>query len=1228
MLVALAVLAAFAPALASAELPTYVHWGLESRAAPSKLVPGKAGALYVTATNLGDREVPPGAAPVTVTDALPAGVEVGEGSVESTFQNAPEQGGVGEKQASCPVKGPSIVECTFTGRERPYEQMLIVIHVKVSAPAPSTLENHVTLHDAGATPELTPLERPLDVSAEETHFGVESYEFKPEDEEFNADTLAGTHPFQLTSSIDLNQDYARTFGLESGKLEPAVPALAQNLAFRLPAGLIGNVRAVRECSDLQFGSEENAGPDLCPNNTTIGTALVTFDNPTGTGVQYNVYRVPVFNLIPAPGEPARFGFNVDHVPVVLDTSVRTGEDYGVTVSSRNISEAVQFLDSKVTIWGEPYDPRHNDLRGWSCLGWGLTKFQEEFPCESKFVAPQPEASLPYLTLPTECEQLSAPASGEAWKQSVSSGPASFSGVTNEELASATPVLASLTGCGSLPFGPGFEVKPDTREAGAPIEASTPTGLTVNVNAAPAGLVELPYESKAAAAISDTKLELPPGLQASAGAANGLSTCSNTAAGFNSPDTDSEGALASDLSQQSFTSAAASCPGSAKIGTVKIETPVLNEPLTGSVYLAAQDTDPFASPLVIYLVAEEPTSKVLIKLAGEVQITPSGQLISDFRDTPQAPFEHLTLHLTDGPQASQATPAFCGRYRSAATFTNGSTSAVSTPPPSEFEVSSGPNGTPCPGATLPFAPKQVAESTNPQAGAFSPFKLTIERPDGDAALKTITTQLPPGAAALIASVTPCPEPYAAEGTCEANDPNSFIGESTAYSGLGPDPYPLHGKVFLTGPYNGAPFGLSAVTRAEDVGPFSLGTIVVRSSIAINPFTAAATIDTSAAQFFPKAGKPAASSASQSFAGLPETLEGVPAQLKKLEVTINREHFEFNPTNCEAMAVTGQLSGYEGVAPVTVSTPFKVGGCGALPFAPKLTAMVAGHGSKEDGTSFTVTVESPGLGQANIHKVDLTIPALLPSRLTTIQKACLAATFEANPASCDEGSVIGGGTVYTPVFKNPLKGPAYLVSHGSAAFPDVEFVLEGEGVEVILDGKTDIKDKVTYSKFETAPDAPFTKFISSFPAGPHSALTPNVPESEEYNLCKHTLTLPNEITGQNGAFMSQHTPVQITGCGGVKGERVYAATIKKHSIKGSTLTLLVSVPTKGRIAISGSGLRPLKRSISKAGTYTLKLHLDPKGQAAVSHKRRLKVRVHLSFHPTSGTGSPTAVTVTFR
>ena len=399
----------------------------------------------------------------------------------------------------------------------------------------------------------------------------------------------------------------------------------------------------------------------------------------------------------------------------------------------------------------------------------------------------------------------------------------------------------------------------------------------------------------------------------------------------------------------------------------------------------------------------------------------------------------------------------------------------------------------------------------------------------------------------------------------------------------------------------------MTRAK-AGPFDLGYVKVLSTININETTAQATVNSEQ---------------------IPKILDGVPVQLKAINVTVERpesKHFEFNPTNCSPLSINGSLSGYEGGSH-PISEPFEVANCASLPFAPKLTATVQGHATKANGTTFAVTVESPGLGQANIHKVDLTLPEALPSRLTTIQKACLAAVFNANPASCPEGSQIGVGTVHTPVFKNPLTGPAYLVSHGGAAFPDVEFVLQGENITLVLDGKTDIKKGITYSRFETTPDAPFTKFESVFPAGPHSALTANVPEAEDFNLCNHTLSVPTEITGQNGAFISQATKVQLLGCGGVAGYTTAKARIKKHSVKGSTLTLVVQVPSAGHLAVTGSGLHTLKKSVSKAATYTLKIHLGPKGIAAVAHSHLLKVHVKLKFAPAHGKASSSALTVTF-
>jgi hypothetical protein len=249
----------------------------------------------------------------------------------------------------------------------------------------------------------------------------------------------------------------------------------------------------------------------------------------------------------------------------------------------------------------------------------------------------------------------------------------------------------------------------------------------------------------------------------------------------------------------------------------------------------------------------------------------------------------------------------------------------------------------------------------------------------------------------------------------------------------------------------------------------------------------------------------------------------------------------------MSITGTLTGAQG-ASAAVSSPFQVANCASLPFGPKLAATVGGQASKANGASLRVTVTSAGLGQANIAKVFLTLPKALPSRLTTIQKACVDATFNANPASCNEGSLIGKATIHTPVLKNPLSGPAYLVSHGGAAFPDVEFVLQGEGITLVLDGKTQIKNGITYSRFESAPDAPFSTFETDLPTGPHSALTANVAEKEHYSLCRSKLVMPTEITGQNGAVIKQETKIGIAGCvKGITNKKLTRAQKLKKALK---------------------------------------------------------------------------------
>jgi hypothetical protein len=373
-----------------------------------------------------------------------------------------------------------------------------------------------------------------------------------------------------------------------------------------------------------------------------------------------------------------------------------------------------------------------------------------------------------------------------------------------------------------------------------------------------------------------------------------------------------------------------------------------------------------------------------------------------------------------------------------------------------------------------------------------------------------------------------------------------------------------------------------------GPFNLGNIVTRSSIRINPVTAQVTVVSDPLPLMVN-----------SVEGLES---GIPSDIRTVTVTINRPGFEFNPTNCSPMSVTATLTGAQG-ASAPASSQFQAANCANLPFHPSFTAATEGKASKANGAAFIVKVAAKP-GEANIEKTDLTIPAVLPSRLTTIQKACVDQVFEANPASCDEGSVIGTATVHSPDIKSPLTGPAYLVSHGGAAFPDVEFVLQGEGITLILDGHTDIKKGVTYSRFETVPDAPIETFETILPTGPHSALTADVPEKLDYNLCGQNIQAPTTIVAQNGAVINQTTNVAVNGCPN-------KITILSHHINGHTITLKISVPSAGTLTATGKHLTKTKHTTHQAETITITL------KTTTPHKP--KTTLNLTFTPTNRTST---------
>ncbi len=1040
-----------APAFAEGEAP---WWHVLASAAPTNLPPGGTGRVLVAATNIGDSSANGAAVPVTVSDKLPPGiVAIGIAGQAGPF------GFLGKGECSLEA-----VSCTFGQDIPPYTDVELELTVRVTAEAASGALNEAIVEGGGAARAAT--RQPLTVSGAATQFGVEAFEMVPESVGGVPDTQAGSHPFQLTTTLDLNQKFGANVS-ES-------PALVRDLRFDLPAGMVGNPNAVPQCPTGEFAALIG-GRNACPPDTVIGVAKVTLLVSSLVAKPIAV-PVPLFNLVPDPGEPARFGFLVLGDPVILDTSLRTGGDYGVVVSIHNITESPDLLASQVTFWGDPGDPRHDQQRGWNCLAPlapGSSGLFGEGPC-----APLSESSsLPLLTLPTSCATPWSPTvAGDSWPEPTVEKGGEYS--LHDEYGHAL----GLSGCNRLTFEPSISVTTDG-QAG-----STPTGLTVGIHVPQtAGLNPT---GDAQATVKNTTVALPAGIALNPAGADGLSACGLGEVGLE-------------------TATQVTCPESSKVGTVEIHTPLLPDPLVGAVYLAAQDANPFGSLVALYIAAEDAKAGVLVKLAGEVKPDPvTGQLVSTFEETPQLPFEDLSLHFFGGSRAPLGTPALCGGYTTTASIEpwSGNAPAVSS---SEFQITSGPNDTPC-SDPLPFHPTLEAGSVNIQTGGYTQLTTTMSREDGEQNLQGIQLRLPEGLIGSLSQVQLCGEPQADEGTC---GPESEIGETTVSVGLGGNPYSVvGGKVYITGPHDGAPFGLSIVNPAK-AGPFDLGNVVVRAKVEVNPITSALTVTTDP---------------SGSYA-IPHILDGIPLQIKHVNVLINRSKFVFNPSNCTPTAITATLSSSEG-ASSNISVPFQVTNCATLKFKPKFAVSTPGKTSRTNGTSLAVKLTYPvEEGQANIAKVKVDLPKQLPSRLPTLQKACTEAAFDANPESCPATSKVGEAVATTPTISGVFTGPAYFVSHGGAGWPELIVVLKGEdGVTVDLHGETFIsKQGVTSSTFKTVPDVPVGSFELKLPAGPYSALTAN-----GANLCGKSLTMPTEFLAQNGDVIHQSTKIAITGCPKVK------------------------------------------------------------------------------------------------
>ena len=1179
------------------------RWQLSVTSIPTHLPPGGEGQIVVLGWNLGGASE---GAPVTITDDLPPGVTA------TSIHGATEMAGEGLPESLNPMSCTLVPTPTCTWSKATallgesltaYGTLRVTIDVKVEGPQ-RTATDEAGIEGGEAPSDV--VSQPLSVNSSQAPFGFEKYEFRPENADGSLDTQAGSHPFALTTTLGLNSTF------EAGVVKPV--AMARDLHVELPPGLIGDPRAVPECTLEEF-TTNLLESDFCPPETAVGIALVTVREPTGhLGTLEPTTKIsPVFNLTPAPGEPARLGFVAAVVPVVLDTSLRSGGDYGVTVINTNIPETAELLAARVIVWGVPGDPRHNTARGWECL-----KPTAEEPC------PAPNTSQPFLTLPTSCEHpLESSVDADSW-------PTPGNKETSEVAAPLSYILrgdagepVTLTGCDRLPFTPTMTVAPDTQAASAPTGLKVSLSVPQETTLAPSGLAE--------ADVKDTTVALPEGMQVNPASVSGLQACSGTPSALAAGELGSPGdeigftgfqELGGEhepgVSTATFTpylpgSLAAKgaaehheipeseaalqpglnfCPEASKVGVVHIKTPLLPRELEGGVYLAAQNANPFGSLIALYIIAQDPEAGVLVKLAGEVTLDGrTGQLVSTFLNTPQLPFEELNLELFGGADGSLSTPSRCGVYQTTASLTPWS-DAPPVNPTSVFEITSGPKGSPCPGSSLPFAPSLVAGTTNNQAGAFSPLTTTISREDGNENIQAVSLHMPAGLSGLLTGVKLCEERQAEEGLC---GPESLIGETTVSVGVGDHPYTVTGgKVFITGPYQGAPFGLSIATPAK-AGPFDLekntpcDCVVVRAKVEVDPHTAVVTIASSA---------------------IPHIIEGIPLQIKDVDVTVDRPGFEFNPTNCSPLAITGTISSIEG-ASSALSIPFQAANCATLKFAPNFSVSTSAHTSKADGASLTTKLvypTAPQGTQANIAMTKVDLPKILPSRLTTLQKACLAVVFEASPESCPAASVVGHATVTTPVLPVPLTGPAYLVSHGGEAFPALTMVLKGYGVTIDLVGTTFIsKSGITSTTFKTVPDTPFNTFELTLPEGKYSALAANG------NLCKHKLVMPTAFVAQNGAEIKQETQIAVTGC-------PTAISISSHKVSGKTTTLSVYVPAAGELTASGKGLVSASKPSKGQEDVTI----------AVSQKRagKLKTKIKLTFTPSKGKKQSKNLTVEFK
>ncbi|HEX5928336.1 MAG TPA: hypothetical protein VFY48_02995 [Solirubrobacterales bacterium] len=846
----------------------------------------------------------------------------------------------------------------------------------------------------------------------------------------------------MSTTVAFNTRVDEVLGFEVPDEEPRDIVIAQ-----VP-GFIGDPNAVPPCASVDFAVQS------CPVSSQIGVVDIEYQVPGTRELK------PVYSLAPPPGVALTIGWHVSALNVPVTVNARVSETYphNVVASLQNIPNVVPVYESVVTLWGVPGAKAHDSERI-GCGGSG--------GCSTNI------AAKPFLTLPRACEG-PLPTTFEA---------ASWAGSTDTETIlthddADPPNPLGMIGCGNLNFAPTIAAKPSSKAA------SSPTGLDVSLTVEDEGLTN--PDGQAQSDVKEAVVTLPEGMTANPSVAEGLAVCSEA-----------------ELARETASSRPGDgCPEQSKIGSVRVKTPLLDETLDGALYQAEPYNNLANDALIgLYVVIKNPNLGIVVRQPIEVKADPvTGQLQGIAKDIPQLPFSSFELDFREGARSPLISPERCGTHTVKAVLTPwaGGAPVTST---STFDVIAGPEGRPCPtGATAPFEPGFEAGTRNNNAGSYSPFDMRWTRRDGDQDITRFSAKLPPGVIAKLAGASQCPQASidaarSKTGLAEKSSPScplsSEIGSVIAGSGVGSELTYVPGKVYLAGPYKGAPLSAVGIVPAV-AGPFDVGTVVTQLALRIDPRSAEVSVDGSSSD------------------PIPHILAGIPLKVRDIRANVDRPNFTLNPTSCDPFAVGATLWGSGNDLfgsgddnPVGLSTRFQAANCANLGFSPKLTLKLKGGTKRGDFPALTGTYV-PRAGDANLAGLVLRMPNSAFLEQAHIGTICTRPQFAAK--ACPQAAIYGTAKAWTPILEAPLEGPVYLRSSNNP-LPDLVADLRGL-VDVEAVARIDSKGGGIRATFEGTPDAPLSKVVVSMRGGRKGLIVNSV------NLCAKKQRANAAFSAHNG------------------------------------------------------------------------------------------------------------------